>query len=378
MSTKLVEKALLQFVTKDKALQLKWQDGTSSTFHYIWLRDNCPSFKDPHSGQRKINIIDNPLEVYPRSVEINDDNQLHIVWQHDSHHSQFDLDWLRKYSYSNGEGTKRKNPSYWDGSFDMRLCQADYRQVLEDLDVQRKWLQAFKDYGFGMLRNVPTQPRKVLEVANQLSYVIPVTWGNFFEVDGVVAVDNYFGNSTGKLYPHIDEPSFDPIPTISSLHCFVNDAEGGMSTMADGFKVADALRNQAPEQFKLLSNSPVKFCFYSNDLLFEHETPIIRLNVLGEMEQVVLNNTSIQPFQFPLEMMELYYEAYRNFFTMASSPEFQVKYKLKSGDLTLYDNHRILHARTAYSSQGQRRLEGCYIGRDGLYSRLAMLNNQQS
>jgi hypothetical protein len=37
--------------------------------------------------------------------------------------------------------------------------------------------------------------------------------------------------------------------------------------------------------------------------------------------------------------------------------------KMQPGDAVIFDNHRMLHARAAYSG-GNRHLQGCYISRD--------------
>jgi gamma-butyrobetaine dioxygenase len=51
--------------------------------------------------------------------------------------------------------------------------------------------------------------------------------------------------------------------------------------------------------------------------------------------------------------------------------------KLRPGDLVAFDNTRLLHGRTAFTLPNTaglaRHLQGCYVDRDGLYSRLAVL-----
>ena len=40
----------------DHAIQIRWNDGIDSTYHYIWLRDNCPSAFHPHTGERSFEV----------------------------------------------------------------------------------------------------------------------------------------------------------------------------------------------------------------------------------------------------------------------------------------------------------------------------------
>jgi gamma-butyrobetaine dioxygenase len=48
--------------------------------------------------------------------------------------------------------------------------------------------------------------------------------------------------------------------------------------------------------------------------------------------------------------------------------------RLAPGDCLIFDNTRILHARTAFSVTGSRHLQGCYADIDGLMSTLEVLN----
>jgi gamma-butyrobetaine dioxygenase len=58
-------------------------------------------------------------------------------------------------------------------------------------------------------------------------------------------------------------------------------------------------------------------------------------------------------------------------------PKFQLKFRLRSGDLVLFDNQRILHGRTPFSSaKHPRHLRGCYLTRDSVYSESALLRRQ--
>ena len=36
---------------------INWEDGEKSVFHYLWLRDNCPSEIHPTARERLFNII---------------------------------------------------------------------------------------------------------------------------------------------------------------------------------------------------------------------------------------------------------------------------------------------------------------------------------
>ena len=49
----------------------------------------------------------------------------------------------------------------------------------------------------------------------------------------------------------------------------------------------------------------------------------------------------------------------------------QSRFRMAPGDLFIVDNLRVLHGRTAITSGGRRRLQGCHVDRDSLLSTLA-------
>ena len=62
-------------------------------------------------------------------------------------------------------------------------------------------------------------------------------------------------------------------------------------------------------------------------------------------------------------------------------PEFQLTLRLTPGDCLIFDNTRMLHARTAFTgapdAAGERHLQGCYADLDGLLSTLAVLRRHR-
>ncbi|EMV9186483.1 TauD/TfdA family dioxygenase, partial [Escherichia coli] len=51
---------------------------------------------------------------------------------------------------------------------------------------------------------------------------------------------------------------------------------------------------------------------------------------------------------------------------------------LRAGQMWCFDNRRTLHARTAFDpASGERHLQGCYIDRDELLSRILVLQRER-
>ena len=72
--------------------------------------------------------------------------------------------------------------------------------------------------------------------------------------------------------------------------------------------------------------------------------------------------------------MESYYKAYRAFSDIINNPALAISFKLNPGECFIVDNTRVLHARKAYSSYGNRWLQGCYVDKDGLLSKISTIS----
>ncbi len=362
-----------QVTSGERALQIVWGDGQRSTFHYFWLRDNCPQLRHKTTNHRVVESSSIPVDTRPVLTEINDAGELRIIWQHDGHESRFSPSWLCAYDYSNHAQRARWQPSLWDASLADQLPTAYYPELLQDEAVKRAYLQGFRNYGLGVLHDVPTAPGTVLEVAKQFGEVRSTSWGTVFDVKTMENA-NSLAYTNLPLVTHTDEAYRDPTPTIQLQHFLIADAQGGASTLVDGFKIAADLRTHAPEKFALLSRMPLHFHFRDATAELENEGPVIELNALGEVSGIRYSNHSVQPFLLPADQMEAYYDAYLTFAAMRESEQYQLRIKMGSGDLYMVDNRRVLHGRTGFSSSGARHLQSCYIERDELISRLNVLN----
>ena len=67
-------------------------------------------------------------------------------------------------------------------------------------------------------------------------------------------------------------------------------------------------------------------------------------------------------------------KAYRKLASLMHDDNYTVKFKLKAGDIFCFNNRRILHGRTEYDpNSGHRHLQGYYMDRDEILSRLNFL-----
>jgi gamma-butyrobetaine dioxygenase len=104
---------------------------------------------------------------------------------------------------------------------------------------------------------------------------------------------------------------------------------------------------------------------------------MIELNDNNEIVKVRYNNRSIDTINLPENKIRPFYKAYRHWSEIIERDALKIKFRLSEGDLMLFDNTRIMHARTAFSKKGKRHLQGAYTDLDGLYSLLNVLERRQ-
>lgn len=62
--------------------------------------------------------------------------------------------------------------------------------------------------------------------------------------------------------------------------------EGGASTYADGFAVAERLRRENPEAFEFFTKTSITYHFFDGERHFVADGPIFRTDPLGVVVQV--------------------------------------------------------------------------------------------
>lgn len=360
-------------------LTIIWANGAESRLAALWLRDNCQlaCCRDNQNGQRLINITDIPRSTTIASVTASD-AKVTIRFAPDNHISEFETTWLFDNCYCLNKAFDdrgEKSKTLWMGpSAFTKLPNADYADFCWNSATQKQALQAVAEYGFVILNNVPVKPGSVVDVISHFGFVRETNYGKLFDVQTEVDPNNLAFTNLG-LGGHLDNPYRNPVPGLQLLHCLENSAQGGETMIQDGFMAASILRDESTQNFSLLSKTAINFRFQNKSVDLHALATMIELNVLNEIVTVRFNNRSIAPLTLPETSMLDYYTAYRHLAEIFERTDLQICFKLNLGQLLLFDNTRILHARKAFSSAGRRHLQGAYSDLDGLYSKLNILKS---
>ena len=368
--------AIRQIDWTPSMLRLQWADGERVELASVWLRDNRREDRDPRNGQRLIDAADLPTAPRIRRAVLQQ-ACVRIEWEHEAGGASFDLDWLAAQAAAMSGARLVPRPRLWpegerlDATRDFTWAtSAAWR---EDSGIQASWLRRLVTEGVAFLTDVPTEPGSILTAMAPVGQVAETNYGLLFDVRAVPEPENLAYSDLG-LGLHTDNPYREPVPGFQALHVLVASPDGGESLFADGFAIAEQLRREDPSAFEVLARTPVPFAYRSKNAALSAERPLIQLSVRDEVAAVHYNSRSIQPLPFAAEAAERYYGAYRRFAMLLRERRFMLRFMMRAGDLVVFDNQRILHGRTGFASaRYPRHLQGCYLTRDSVFSRAALL-----
>ncbi|KAF8830536.1 gamma-butyrobetaine hydroxylase [Lentinula edodes] len=387
----------------------------NATFPYIWLRDSChsPECKHPETTQKLHSSTDFDVDIRPKTVKIIEDNEskggigIHIEWP-DGHVSFFPESFLKRHSSKEYLGSFRKDveAETWDKedieqSRDLYLS---HEEIKTPAGLSRA-IDKLCRHGLLFLKGVstttPTEPT-LTDLALQFSSEIRETfYGRIFHVQNTNAENIAYTNL--KLGLHMDLLYFEHPPRYQILHCIRNRVQGGSSIFSDSFHAAKMLKSFYPEDYDILTKTPVPFEYLYGDhhLHFSHPTieedhynpglrcpPIKCINYGPPFQAPLLLSptsssslSSLSPSSSS-SALRRFYLALGRFAKLLNSPENTYEDTLQEGDVVIFDNRRVLHSRTAFTDPNavdsgrsdfdttekkkdiSRWLQGCYFEGD--------------
>ena len=371
----------IKIIDSGKAIKCIQKDGNTIRYHADWLRDNAldSETRDTNNGQRLINPSDFINNTYIQSVSLNNlGKNIALIFTPDQKKINFSSSWLLKNAYDkkrkDTSGWINSNLKLWNNNCLKKIPIIDYQTAKSNQDRLVSWLSLLNTYGFAKMKGCKIESKALLDVANLFGYVRETNYGKFFNVKSEINAINLAYTNLG-LSPHTDNPYRDPVPTMQILFCLENSVRGGDSIVIDGFYAAQLLQKQNLHFFKLLTKYSAHFEFKEKEKVhLKSSRPLIELSPTKEIITIRFNNRSMAPItDVPYKEMINYYKAYILFSKIINNPAMAIKFKLKPGECFIVDNTRVLHARTAYSSKGSRWLQGCYVDKDGLLSKIATI-----
>ncbi len=359
-------------------LKVIWSDGKESQFNYLWLRDNCPTAHDKNTNHRMFNILEVSKNINPKKYIINKDGKLEIEWSEGEHTSYFDPKWLRENCYTLKNKTKYKSPyKLWDNSLKKNfksIC-IDHDEIINSDKGLKKWLELLHYTGIAIVKNTPVKDKSAFPVLNRISHTRETFFKTPFEVINIPKPNNS-AYTAHALRNHMDLPWFENPPGYQFLHCLINAAEGGDSSAVDGFAVAEYLKNNKIDVYKILTEVYLKFRDkdYTQDNHRGFHAPAIGLTKDKDYHDIRFSIATMDSLDCHPDLMDKVYKAHHEFGNLLHDDRFQIKFRMEPGDIFSFNNRRVLHGRTEFNPQsGNRHLQGYYIDRDEIIGRLNFL-----
>ncbi|XP_053245446.1 gamma-butyrobetaine dioxygenase [Podarcis raffonei] len=361
-----------------------WEDGSKSLYPSVWLRDNCqcPECFLHSAKARKLLLENLDVNVGAKNVTLAQrEKKVCIVWP-DDHTSEFEAEWLKKRCFSEQARAKMQEElflserQYW-GS-DLQLPTMAFEEVLHSDESAYKWLVTLKRTGIVLLTGAASRQGELLKLGQRIGFLRLTFYGPTWQVQDKADANNV-AYTTEKLSFHTDYPVLQFPPGIQLLHCIKQTSTGGESEVVDGFHVANQLKEQNPQAFQILTSTYVDFTDIGVDYCdfsMQSKQKIIDVDEKGEVIRINFNNaTRDTVFDIPAEKVKPFYAALKDYVDLLNSKDNKCIYKMKPGEIVVFDNWRLLHGRQSYEAGTEisRHLEGAYADWDVVMSRLRIL-----
>ena len=350
-------------------------DSGKKEIHPFWLRErvNGEEFLDKNTQQRLFDPTSLNSDIAISKANISDDCL--VINFNDGVNSKLNIEKIAL-EFSNEDNViKSIDKIKWNSDL-KNIKNFEYQDNLFESKEMHDLLISFYQYGFVIIKNVPTYDNFIVKFANSIGSVRRTNFGEHFNVKSKPD-PNDLAYTSLALAPHTDNPYRNPVPCIQLSHCVESKVHGGLSTLVDGLTVTEDLKSNHPEFYKILTEIKVKFKFIDKDVVLENWSPLIELSDEKKFKQVRFSpRLDFVPI-LDKEKLDLYYKARNKLSEMYNSDKYKIEFKLSAKDLIMMDNYRLLHGRTAYqTSEGERFLQGCYIDYDSTEGKLRHLKRK--
>ena len=341
--------------------------GTSVTVSQRWLRSICICSEcgDSTAGLRWLSPAESPR--HPEALSTNETaGALDVRWS-DGHRSTFDSQWLLAATTSS-EGTVE--PTLATSKIDW--CR--YEDCLESDETLLDALHAVNTAGVVGFRGAPADPSDTVALARRFG---PVRTTSYGEVQDFTTKPNpkTAAETSREQQPHTDEPFRYYPPGFLFFHSIAAAPVGqGSTTLVDGFDAAEQLRLADPASFTRLATNTVTFHRrHGTEVHFETTSTVFTLDDGDRLAAVRFNPRCLAPLDLRANDVDGMLESLGAFAAIVESPANQLTIHLEPGDVLAFDNHRMMHGRTAFDAKAVRHLRSCNVDRDAVHSTYRVL-----
>jgi alpha-ketoglutarate-dependent taurine dioxygenase len=411
----------IQKVTpKGMYVDIHFKDEKAYRFHALWLRDACQdsTHLKANVGERILTstpIMTNcPEDLSVKSAFVNKEGELCVTWSDMSPEGTYSGQFIRSYAdtvakpLQVSQQERVVDPSEWMSPFSgfhesraptsdmVDLWKNDQRDefprykfsMVKNSTVNLEPLQKLMRHGVVIIEDVPeAYDASILhDFANYCLGGLqkdPARKEANWTITRKDSAASISYNPDLRLNNHTDQSL--PSAGIPALGLVIHYADGqGNNTLTDGFAVANALQEQDPDAYKLLTtcvNEQERDLVrsrvdatqnHTQSLLISMKKPILQTDPDGNVMRLQYNEVFRVPSTLSYDIFPKWYAAYMKFARMIHSKEFERLVPMKKGQILVMNNWRVLHGRAGHQSP-DRTLFGGSVTREAIYSRSRQL-----
>jgi len=350
------------------SVSVQWEQGASSNFPFIWLKDIDPQGFHSLTKERLFDLTQIDLNIQPDNVSFNEQGLI-LQWPDIEVESHYPCSLLEQYR-AQCQLVDSAQVAYksWRDSFSIRKFTVS---SISDAAALKALLQQLKQDGIVIVSELVGELGGE-NFGDNIGFKRETNFGVMFEVFNKPDPNN-LAYTDVELPLHTDLANQELPPGYQFLHCIKNDANGGESVLADGFAIAEDLREQEPAFYELLSTRKMGFRFHDKNCDIRYSHPLIK-EESGVLKEFIFNAHLAQTVSFEDDQAFEYYSAYQHLMARIRQQKYAISLKLKAGEMMIFDNRRVLHGRKGFdASSGERHLRGYYIDRTEVDSCLRKL-----
>ncbi|GAA6003766.1 hypothetical protein JCM10207_003588 [Rhodosporidiobolus poonsookiae] len=382
-------------------LTLQVPTGPETKLSYMWLRDHCREDRSyhPKTKQRLVDTYQIPEKIRPDAVEAKEDG-LYVTWPESSFETSYTsfYPWSFLVEFSHNPPLVKRNEARpgrmqkieWSNTVSRRLPNLPpitYDSVMESDKGVYDWLKRIDIYGFALVSGIPPTPEATEQLIRRIAFIRVTHYGGFWDFTANLEHGD-LAYSDVRLEGHTDTTYFTDPCGLQLFHLLSpkDTHTGGDNLLIDGFRAAHLLKLRNPRAYEFLSEvaTPSHASGSGSASLPSgvhmrplRSFPVFSHNEYGELVMVRWNSedrATLGGQGMKGKLPDRWYTAARAFEKILRSDEAQLWTPMEPGTAVIFDNHRVLHGRSAFS--GSRRLCGAYISGDDYRSRLRGLERQ--
>ena len=367
----------------ERCVELQWSDGTTSRYHYVWLRQlhfHPATGRPDQAPDAGFRLPDEPESLVAEKCWV-ENGDLVVPWSNDGAETRHSLGWLKWNAYDEEHRRQRKAELVtWTGVQASRFGWHRWDEVMNDDDALWALFATLRDRGLVRLVGAPVEEGAIARLATRFGPLRVTDYGAISDIRSIPRAVGRYANigASGhhRLGPHTDEGWRYAQPGIA-FHLCLEQAPGGTGAalLIDGLLAAERLRERNREAFELLTCIPFRFVAARNpeERYFAHGRLIVT-DQDGDIVGVRFSDRTLGVQDLPSNLIEPAYRALRAFAKELYADNLVYRHALAPGEMHVFDNHRVMHARESFDPElGPRRIQSCAVDREEFHNRLRQL-----